>query len=579
MNLQKTLVIFAILALVCALGACSGKKGGKQETPAPSAMSSMPTKMNEPVQMPSRYQNPGYLASRTALGDDLGDTPAEFQIRVGATIKSTSGPQPLWDVLKRLANLKGMTVSWASDVDQNYLVDVDINAQDLFQDAVANLLRQADYFYEMNGKTIVVKNKTTKVFHVGVPYVKGNYTSNVGGNFLPKQKGGTLDTEGTVKLQSDKNEYDLWTNIQKNLDVILDVAAAERAALAASKEEAAARAAAEEAKQTGQPQPVVETKAAAKKDEGTQRAEDGGFYVVDKAVGTITVTAKPSVMATVEKYFEDLKNQIYRQIAIEAKIIEVILSDRSKIGIDWSSVLENFNINGVVRFGDPTFSKVKEDGKFDPNSLTNVGRVYTVAGLVNNKLVRDVGLANLNFSALINALDQQGRTKILSNPKLTVLNGQPALISVGTVTKYISEVEREEDDKNRVTYSVETDSVTEGVSMGVIATIIDDHNMIMQLTPITSELVGGVINKEKIGDKQEMSIGLPVINMREMSTTVRVGDGEMLIIGGLIDSMQANTEKFAPVVGKIPIIKYLFGYEEKETNKRELVILLAPKIL
>ena len=113
-------------------------------------------------------------------------------------------------------------------------------------------------------------------------------------------------------------------------------------------------------------------------------------------MGTITVTAKPSVMATVEKYFEDLKNQIYRQIAIEAKIIEVILSDRSKIGIDWSSVLENFNINGVVRFGDPTFSKVKEDGKFDPNSLTNVGRVYTVAGLVNNKLVRDVGLANLN---------------------------------------------------------------------------------------------------------------------------------------------------------------------------------------
>ncbi len=579
MKLQKTLVIFATLALICALGACSGKKGGKQETPAPSAMSSMPTKMNEPVQMPSRYQNPGYLASRTALGDDLGDTPAEFQIRVGATIKSTSGPQPLWDVLKRLANLKGMTVSWASDVDQNYLVDVDINAQDLFQDAVANLLRQADYFYEMNGKTIVVKNKTTKVFHVGVPYVKGNYTSNVGGNFLPKQKGGTLDTEGTVKLQSDKNEYDLWTNIQKNLDVILDVAAAERAALAASKEEAAARAAAEEAKQTGQPQPVVETKAAAKKDEGTQRAEDGGFYVVDKAVGTITVTAKPSVMATVERYFEDLKRQIYRQIAIEAKIIEVILSDRSKIGIDWSSVLENFNINGVVRFGDPTFSKVKEDGKFDPNSLTNVGRVYTVAGLVNNKLVRDVGLANLNFSALINALDQQGRTKILSNPKLTVLNGQPALISVGTVTKYISEVEREEDDNNRVTYSVETDSVTEGVSMGVIATIIDDHNMIMQLTPITSELVGGVINKEKIGDKQEMSIGLPVINMREMSTTVRVGDGEMLIIGGLIDSMQANTEKFAPVVGKIPIIKYLFGYEEKETNKRELVILLAPKIL
>ncbi|MGI6639731.1 MAG: hypothetical protein ACOX4Z_12035 [Desulfobulbus sp.] len=119
-----------------------------------------------PPQMPARYQSPGYITPKNSMEDDLGAVQEEFQIRVGATIKSTAGPQPVWDVLKRLANLKGMTVSWANDVDQNFLVDVDINAQDLFLDAVSNLLRQADYFYEVNGRTLIVRNKTTKVFRL-----------------------------------------------------------------------------------------------------------------------------------------------------------------------------------------------------------------------------------------------------------------------------------------------------------------------------------------------------------------------------------------------------------------------------
>jgi general secretion pathway protein D/MSHA biogenesis protein MshL len=64
-----------------------------------------------------------------------------------------------------------------------------------------------------------------------------------------------------------------------------------------------------------------------------------------------------------------------------------------------------------------------------------------------------------------------------------------------------------------------------------------------------------------------------------MSTMVKVKDGEMIIIGGLIDSVVASQGKFAPVVGDIPVLKYLFGYEEKRKEKRELVILLTPRVL
>lgn len=562
MKLQKTLIVMASLALVCGMGACGGKKG-KAESPVPPETASMEASQAAaaPPQMPARYQNPGYITAKSATDVDLEAAQEEFQMRVGATIKSTAGPQPLWDVLKRLANLKGMTVSWANDVDQNFLVDVDINAQDLFLVAVGNLLRQADYFYEVNGKTIVVRNKTTKVFHIGVPYIKGDYTTRVGGNFLTA-KTAAEGTEGIVKITSDQNEYDIWANVENNLDVILGVAAREQAALAASKEAAAAQAAAQQADGSAQAAP------APAKRESTQRAEDGAFYIVDKATGSITVTAKPSVMTAVENYINNLKSNLYRQIALEAKIIEVYLEDRSRIGIDWGSVLENFNVNGTVHFGASGQVYPWIPTKGDAESPT--------------RFVSKVTLPSVNFNVLLNALDSQGRSKILSNPKLTVLNGQPAIISVGKDVAYIKAVERDESDSGgsrRITYTVEVDNVVEGVSMGVMATIVDDNSMIMQLTPITTEIVGGTIKEERFGENDEMKVGLPVIGVRQMSTTVQVSNGEMLVIGGLIDSTQEDTEDFAPVLGKIPLVKYLFGVEEKKTKKRELVILLSPRII
>ncbi len=106
----------------------------------------------QPAQLPARYQSPGYLVAREDGEADLGEEAEEYQIKVGATIRSTGGPQPLWDVLKRLASLKGMTVSWASDVNQNALVDVDIASEDNFFAAIDNLLRQVDYFTRSKAK-------------------------------------------------------------------------------------------------------------------------------------------------------------------------------------------------------------------------------------------------------------------------------------------------------------------------------------------------------------------------------------------------------------------------------------------
>ena len=173
-------------------------------------------------------------------------------------------------------------------------------------------------------------------------------------------------------------------------------------------------------------------------------------------------------------------------------------------------------------------------------------------------------------------MNEQGQATILSNPKLSVLNGQPSLMTVGRNTTYISAITSDTDgNTGTVTYTVDTNRALSGVGLALTANILENNEVILNLVPVTSELVEP-IEYRKIGGAE---VGLPIINVREMSTTVRVKNGEMLVIGGLISSVEASDGTFVPGTSKIPFFKYLFGFEEKTTRKRELIILLKPRII
>ena len=576
MKLNKWLTTASLALLLLAFTSCGGKKQAEvKENPAPPQQAQAAP---APSHLPVRYQSPGYSAALDDHAGELVNEAEEYQVKVGATIRSTGGPQPLWDVMKRLVNLKGMTVSWSSDVDRNVLIDVDIAANDNFFEAIANLLRQADYFHEIKGKTVIVRNKDTKVFQIGVPSMKGGYTSTVGGNFLTKRDAAS-GTEGTVKITSADNQFDLWANVEANLKVLLGVSQAETAAIASAQESAtaaakdAAAAAANNAnaggKQAAAPNPKnapgqggaeTQNAAATLPSSTRQTAADGAFFVIDKSIGSITVTAKPVLLKSIENYITNLKKQLYQQISIEAKIIEVYLQDNSKIGLDWSSVLKDFAVTGTTSFG-------------------NAGEVYPSS----DSFVSSVVLAPASFTVLLNALNEQGDTRVLANPKLTVLNGQPAIISVGKDIAYIKTVSKEVDSEtNETTYTAEVDNVVQGIALGVMASVLDGNKLILHLTPITTDIedldADGNIKMTSFGD-EALQLGLPKVKVRQMSTMVEIENGEMLVIGGLIDSVEGNSGSFAPGVGSIPIVKYLFGVEEKILQKRELVILLTPRII
>lgn len=552
----QSVVTLFVWAAICLLLNTACAPAAKTETTQDSlaAKASAPGKQAKTLevgQLPVRFQKPAYMLGETSA-QNIGAGNAEgLTIPVGADISSNTGPVALRDIMKRLAALKGMNISWASDVDQMAMVDVDIRAEDDFFRSLENILRQKDYFQEVQGNTIVVKYRETRKFHVAMPFLKSSYATGVGGDVLG---GGTQTSglKGNIQLTSEKNDFDIWENVRKNLDQMLEIW-----------EETVpppAAAATGSAPQAGSPQPPAAPAATATTKRNVQAGK--GYYSIDKPIGLITVTAPRPLVEKIAVYLENLKTELYRQISIEAKIVEVAIDDTSSRGIDWTQFLTGKNVNFTL---------------FGPNGI-----IYDAAEANSGgRVVSKIALAsNANpFSLALNFLDAQGQTSVLANPKLSVMNGQPGLITAGDSVKYIDKIEsRIDGTTGTVTYTITTATLMSGIGMSVIATIMDNDEIILTLTPVTSKLAGDTVAYEIVGGNNK--IGVPRIKLREMNTTVRIKSGQVVVVGGLIDNAETTDgSNKVPFLGDIPIIGNLFSHSAKSTKKNELVIMLQPKIL
>ena len=462
---------------------------------------------------------------------------------VGAEIISKKGHVPLNLVIKKLGNLKGFSVSWADDVDQGKLVDVDIRPEDNFWDAMDNILRQLDYFYEVKGDTIIVRYKETKQYYLAMPLLKEEFETEVGGDLLG---GGAAEgrMSGTVEIKNEISEpLEVWKEIEENLQTIIERSSRERLSIpveqSSSGEEKTAKA--------GGKCPSASVK--------TGKGE--GYFIIDLPVGLITVTAPRKTQIRVDAYLESLKKQIYKQVIIEAKIIEIRLSDSHKMGIDWAEIF-NTALSFNVSFGKngTLYPWPDEEGFISKISL-------------NTKNDLNVMLA---------ALNEYGNTNILSNPKISLLNGHGATMTVGENVTYIDKVTTTTSSETQtVTYTVTTDSVLSGVGLAVMANIIDDEEVILYVVPITSELTEPIEEKEFGGGAAR--IGLPRVRLKQMSTYAKLRNGQTLIIGGLIDETKIDKDKRTPVLGDVPFLGRFFQMSNQQTIKRELVILLKPRII
>ncbi len=325
-----------------------------EEAPLPPQNSvSSPTAKANPVDLttlPVEYQKPRYTIGNEQAKESKELAHSDVIMKVGASIHSTTGPQPLRDIIKRLASLKGMNISWASDVDQNALVDVDINANDDFDEAIDHLLRQISYYHEIKGNTLLIGNKQTRQWHLAMPFIKQRYSTDTGGDTLGGAENSTafkgkitLNTSTTSAGTStgekdDKNseQFDIWKNVETNLKVILDILETSTTTVTNQEREFGVS-----SQNSGNGNTNSQNKTAAAKPGKTiktsrQTSKTGAYFTIDKPVGIITVTATQDLLEKVDNYITSLKKELYKQVNIEAKIIEVQLTKNSDIGLNWT---------------------------------------------------------------------------------------------------------------------------------------------------------------------------------------------------------------------------------------------------
>ncbi len=270
-----------------------------------------------------------------------------------------------------------------------------------------------------------------------------------------------------------------------------------------------------------------------------------GSMRFDKRTNKISATDTSDKIREIEQMIAafDVKEE---QVAIEAKIIQVILSDQFQMGVDWQTVLDSsHNINLI--------------GNFDVLGSTQKHGRMSIGTLVDD-----------NYKAMIEALETFGRTENLSNPHIMAINNQEAKILIGSSQPYVTSTTTTP--SSGPTTTAETVNFIEvGVKLYVTPTVHKDGYVTLKIKPEVSAVTRNVTTSN--------NNTIPVVETSEAETTVLVKDGVTIVIGGLIKDEKINTDSRIPVLGSIPLIGGAFRNKDHLTRKTELVIFLTPRIV
>ncbi len=426
------------------------------------------------------------------------------------------------EALYAIAAATGLNVVIDSGVDSEIPITVSLERVTA-REALETILSSINYFYTLKGNILIISATETRIFEMGRPSVIQQYSVNVGGDILgaAEASGGGVMGDVSQKMSSDNVSFKFWDTIEKSLKGILGLGAG-----------------------------------------GAETLKASSTLTVDRMTGTIMVTSTRRKLDKVERFLTRVRDILNRQVAIEARIVEVKLTGGLKYGIDWSFLGRGIQGLGSIGAGAAKFTDI----------LANAANFnFTIKGG--------------DFTSVLKALKEQGEINILSNPRVNIMNGQTALLSVGRKVDYISKVETTTQDTSAgttptITFTVETGSILSGIIFGIVPYVEDGgHEVTLAITPVISDLVK--LEDKKVGDvaSNSITISLPTIDLKELSTTVRVVSGDMVIIGGLMESERASDDKAVPLLSEIPLIGALFKSKDSKHSKTELVIMLKPVVL
>ena len=289
--------------------------------------------------------------------------------------------------------------------------------------------------------------------------------------------------------------------------------------------------------------------------------------IINKNAGLVTVTATDKQIKRFTKYLEQLQNKVQLQVLIDVQLLSVTMSKGRSTGIDWKQLYALQNLN--VAIDRRNFQNVTE---FEDVSITEgiYGDAKAIGSMITLK-----GEAQLN--EVVKFLQTQGDVNAISNPKVLTLNNQPALITAGR--EYFYKIINTQTlaggaGAGAQSQNQNVQSVFAGVLLEITPEISDDKTITLKISPSLSETASDISQVDNSNRTMP-----PDLNRRQLSSVVTVKDGNRIILGGLINTQTSNESNKVPLLGDIPVINYLFKYEEEVKQVQELVIIIEPRII
>ena len=307
----------------------------------------------------------------------------------------------------------------------------------------------------------------------------------------------------------------------------------------------------------------------------------GPRFVVNKSTGTMWIRARPSQVEAVSRLVEHYKGVMGRQILIEAQILDIQLNDQFQYGVDWNMLKGN----AAVAYGASAMTL----GQISSQTIGGANPGYSVT--IPSQTIGTTGTPQLSGSwtrgannYALNLLKTFGAVHVLSNPSLRVKNTQPAVVSVGSNSRYIqqttSNVSNSGGGQSTVSSNVVTGNLFDGVMLGVIPFISEDGTVNLTINPVQTLVEPGSTALVDVGSPASpLKISLPVVDFKGITTSLSLHDGDTVILGGLISESGNRSKTGIPVVAEIPILGELAGTQTRQSNSRELVVVLKVHVL
>jgi len=330
--------------------------------------------------------------------------------------------------------------------------------------------------------------------------------------------------------------------------------------------------------------------------------EGGRSAVANPNAGVILVRAMPKELRVVEQYLKAMSGVVERQVMLEAKIIEVTLNDRNASGVNWAAFRQGDNtrvIGGPIAPGttlardgalvtpglaaDPAGRVLVTPGATGISAITAATAAAVMGPLGVPGALFGIALQARNFAALLQFLESQGTVHVLSSPRIAALNNQKAVIKVGSDEFFVTSLSTTVVPStvagvaSTVSPTITTQPFFSGIALDVTPQISDDDQITLHIHPSVS----AVTDRVKVLDLGALGVfQLPLAssNINESDTVVRLQDGAIAAIGGLMRQQQTNIRSGLPGTTDRPA-GVLAGSRDQTVTKSELVILLKVSII